>query len=163
MKLISLWEPWATLMAIGAKRIETRSWRTDYRGWLAIHASKSGLSKAQLRDCYSDPKFALALSGEVLQPGHIIAVVKLIDCCPMDDTGCLPGVFNDYPELDTEQERAFGDYHPDRWAWVTEDLFRFPCPIPYKASQGLCNVGVIALQEMRRQWLGSRAERGGKR
>ena len=38
IKLISLWEPWATLMAIGAKRIETRSWRTPYRGWLAIQA-----------------------------------------------------------------------------------------------------------------------------
>lgn len=152
MKLISLWEPWATLMAIGAKRIETRSWQTSYRGWLAIHASKNGLAKAQLRECLSDPFFAAALAGVDLMPGYIVAVVNLADCCPMVDTICLAGVFSDYPELNTEQERAFGDYHPERWAWVTDNLFRLLHPIPYKASQGLCDVQPEALAEIRRQW-----------
>lgn len=32
MKALSLTQPWATLMAIGAKRIETRSWGAAYRG-----------------------------------------------------------------------------------------------------------------------------------
>ena len=32
MKCISLWNPWATLMALGVKTIETRSWGTDFRG-----------------------------------------------------------------------------------------------------------------------------------
>lgn len=40
MKTISLWQPWASLVAIKAKRIETRSWYTSYRGPLAIHAAK---------------------------------------------------------------------------------------------------------------------------
>jgi activating signal cointegrator 1 len=40
MKAITLTQPWATLVAIGAKRIETRSWPTNYRGPLAIHAAK---------------------------------------------------------------------------------------------------------------------------
>lgn len=40
MKALTVTEPWATLIAIGAKRIETRSWPTDYRGPVAIHASK---------------------------------------------------------------------------------------------------------------------------
>lgn len=31
MKAISLWQPWASLMAVGAKRYETRSWGTLYR------------------------------------------------------------------------------------------------------------------------------------
>lgn len=75
MKLLSLWEPWATLMAIGAKRIETRSWSTPYRGWLAIHASEGGLAKAQLREVLADHVFADALSGVELKPGHILAVV----------------------------------------------------------------------------------------
>lgn len=38
MKAITLMQPWATLVAIGAKRLETRSWSTNYRGPLAIHA-----------------------------------------------------------------------------------------------------------------------------
>lgn len=40
MKALSLTQPWATLVAIGAKKIETRSWSTSYRGPVAIHASK---------------------------------------------------------------------------------------------------------------------------
>lgn len=40
MKALTLHEPWASLVAHGYKAIETRSWRTRYRGPLAIHASK---------------------------------------------------------------------------------------------------------------------------
>ena len=40
MKALTLTQPWASLVAIGAKRIETRSWSTPYRGLLAIHAAK---------------------------------------------------------------------------------------------------------------------------
>jgi len=43
MKALTLTQPWATLIACGAKRIETRSWATDFRGRIAIHAAK-GLS-----------------------------------------------------------------------------------------------------------------------
>lgn len=38
---LSLWQPYATLIAIGAKKIETRSWPTRYRGRLAIHAGQT--------------------------------------------------------------------------------------------------------------------------
>lgn len=39
MKALTLWQPWASLIAVGAKTIETRSWSTTYRGPLAIHAA----------------------------------------------------------------------------------------------------------------------------
>lgn len=155
MKLISLWEPWATLMAIGAKRIETRSWQTSYRGWLAIHASKNGLAKAQLRECLSDPFFAAALNGVDLTPGHIVAVVELKSCIATD---LLAEHGNSFIRGGlTPQEMAFGDYHPERFGWVTDNLFRLPHPIPYKASQGLCDVQPEALAEIRRQWKESRS------
>jgi hypothetical protein len=41
MKVLTLSQPFATLVAIGAKKIETRSWSTKYRGPLAIHAAKT--------------------------------------------------------------------------------------------------------------------------
>lgn len=41
MKALTVRQPWASLIACGAKTIETRSWRTSYRGWLAIHAGKT--------------------------------------------------------------------------------------------------------------------------
>jgi hypothetical protein len=40
MKALTLIQPWATLVALGEKQIETRSWDTKYRGPLAIHAGK---------------------------------------------------------------------------------------------------------------------------
>src|SRR5690348_17556570 len=47
MKALTLTQPWASLVAIGAKRIETRSWSTSYRGPLAIHAAKGFPKSAQ--------------------------------------------------------------------------------------------------------------------
>lgn len=41
MKAITLHQPWATLVSLGVKTIETRSWTTRYRGPLAIHAAKT--------------------------------------------------------------------------------------------------------------------------
>lgn len=39
LKAITIWQPWASLIACGAKQYETRSWKTDYRGPIAIHAA----------------------------------------------------------------------------------------------------------------------------
>ena len=38
MKALTIIQPWATLLAAGKKRIETRSWKTNYRGEILIHA-----------------------------------------------------------------------------------------------------------------------------
>ncbi|HVM07165.1 MAG TPA: ASCH domain-containing protein [Acidimicrobiales bacterium] len=52
MKAISLWQPWASLIAYGVKTIETRSWSTPYRGRIAIHAAKTTKGIDQLPgDC----------------------------------------------------------------------------------------------------------------
>jgi hypothetical protein len=40
VKALSLWQPWASLIAVGAKRFETRSWQTSHRGPLLIHAAQ---------------------------------------------------------------------------------------------------------------------------
>ena len=41
MKAITVWQPWATLLGTGQKHNETRSWRTNYRGEILIHAAKT--------------------------------------------------------------------------------------------------------------------------
>jgi activating signal cointegrator 1 len=152
LKALTLTQPWATLVAIGAKRIETRSWRTSYRGPLAIHAAKGfpKWARATVRDDWDffsvlkpDHAAFLKSNGVRLIPsevgyracaelaiGAVIAIGNLVDCLPIESTGCLPGVFEDYAELDTPQERAFGDFSPSRWAWVLDDVKRFPQPIP---------------------------------
>ena len=60
---LTLTQPWATLMAIGAKLNETRVWRTHYRGWFAIHAGK-GFPGGCQELCFLEPfKSALAAAG----------------------------------------------------------------------------------------------------
>ena len=46
MKVLSIIEPWATLIKEGKKVIETRSWKTSYRGELYIHASNKKIKRS---------------------------------------------------------------------------------------------------------------------
>ena len=41
MKALTIIQPWATLIASGHKMNETRSWKTNYRGEVLIHAGKN--------------------------------------------------------------------------------------------------------------------------
>ena len=45
MRVLSVKEPFATLILNGIKKIETRSWKTNYRGELFIHASGKTFAK----------------------------------------------------------------------------------------------------------------------
>ena len=82
MKAFTLTQPWATLVAISAKRIETRSWGTDYRGPLAIHAAK-GWTEPCVRLFFKEPfKSILEKAGyklfSLLPRGEVIAVCDLV-------------------------------------------------------------------------------------
>jgi hypothetical protein len=59
VKALTLTQPWATLIAVGAKRIETRSWATDYHGQIAIHAAKGlgpvGGKRGLYEQCLEQP------------------------------------------------------------------------------------------------------------
>ena len=141
MKCLSLWQPWATLIAIGAKRIETRHWSTDHRGPILIHAAKKwnldlGCMCAQIP--FIDHLTAIGYypgptKGWGLPFGAIIAVVDLWDCVPTSSLNAAGIRVN-------EPERSFGDFSDGRWGWMTRDLRRFPDPIPFKGHQQLFNV-----------------------
>lgn len=85
MKAISLLQPWASLVVMGAKKIETRSWNTKYRGELLIHASagktKEGRNLAKYNsDFYDALKTEYDVFGLYDLPfGAIIGKVNLID------------------------------------------------------------------------------------
>lgn len=153
MKGLTLRQPWATLVAIGAKRIETRCWNTDYRGPLAIHASTI-YRKAEERVALSSP-FIEKLNAAGYLPdiplGCIVAICKLVDCLPMEPHVCLPGIFDEYPKLNTSIERAFGNYevidsknHRRRWAFVLEDVKPIEPPIRATGCLGLWESEVLA-------------------
>ena len=129
MKAITLTQPWATLVAIGAKRIETRSWRTSHRGPLAIHAAK-GMPDWAKDICNEEPFRSVLLAAGIagvcdLPRGCVIATASLIGCLTTEQS---------FP---SEQEEAFGDYGPGRFAWWLDNVVPLPAPIPAKGSLGL--------------------------
>jgi hypothetical protein len=140
MKALTLIQPWASLVAIGAKRVETRGWRTSYRGPLAIHAAKAFPEWAQ-DTCYEQPflrvLLALGVTLGQLPRGYVIATCKLVNVIPTQALVCLSGFSDDYPELATPQELALGDYSEGRWAWILEDINPLPHPLSAKGSLSL--------------------------
>jgi len=126
---LSLWQPWATAIAAGLKKYETRGWKTDYRGPLAIHASKGtdgiiGIDEAsslvirQIYQLFSPGANPLSVQ-EVriflksrLPLGKVLCVADLVDCHRTQDIrGLLPAT-----------EQAFGNYQDGRWAWQLENV-----------------------------------------
>ena len=107
-KAISLWQPWASLMAMGLKKNETRSWATSYRGPLYIHAAKKiiGWPSIDIQAVF----LCIAFQPSDLTLGCLVCKVDLIDCEKIF-------IHNkpDYPE------RTFGDYTPGRFMWITEN------------------------------------------
>lgn len=75
MKVLTIKQPWATLIMQGDKRFEFRSWQTKYRGDLLIHAGK-GIDKEAMK------RLAKYLPEE-LPYGKILGKVKLVDCIKM--------------------------------------------------------------------------------
>lgn len=111
MKALTLTQPWATLVVAGAKRFETRSWRTEYRGPLLITSSKA--FPADCRALCLQPAFAKALQSYNLPRGCALGVVELIDCKKIKADLRACGL----ADVLKGDELLFGDYTPGRWAW----------------------------------------------
>jgi activating signal cointegrator 1 len=136
MKALTLTQPWATLVAIGAKRIETRSWRTSYTGPLAIHAAK-GYPKWAKDISYSrlfvDVFLSCGLSYRDitrLPTGVVVATCELANCASITNRFV-------FRAEDGAHERDFGDYTPGRYAWILGNVKALPEPIPATGAQGL--------------------------
>lgn len=163
MKALTLWQPWASLLACGAKKYETRSWVTSYRGPIAFHAAKKPFNTLDF--AIFDPYFAKAavdafeqtqLSINRLPLGAIIATAELVNCwyivvhpgTNVDISKHIPigaeSMTNDKHRPDfadyfvpTEQEMAFGDWTPGRYAWEFANIKLLPEPIPTRGGQRL--------------------------
>lgn len=122
MKVISIKEPFATLITNGMKSIETRSWKTNYRGELFIHASGKQLAKEFLTNDY-----AIDLIKKMdMNYGNIICRCNLVDCIYMDES------FLEYIKQNP-REYNVGEYKLGRYAWIIENIEPI-CPIPAKGK-----------------------------
>jgi hypothetical protein len=141
MKAITLYQPWAALISIAAKKIETRSWPTKYRGPLAIHASKKQPKWCREIERESPFKGALYPNGNYLYPwascGCVVAVCVLDECYRIERSFDLPDRDYDPTRILARDEIAFGDYTLGRFMWMLKDIRKLDHPIPAKGKQGL--------------------------
>lgn len=145
MRIISLTQPSATLIAVRAKTFETRSWGTTYRGPVAIHAAKSlspigGVSGLRaLFDTEHATARALQAAeypdADALPLGAIVAVCTIAECYHIQANGMLAN--QTLIPLPGEPERSFGNYTPGRYAWKLVDIQPLLQPLPYRGAQGL--------------------------
>jgi hypothetical protein len=151
MHTLTIWQPWASLCAIGVKPHETRSFYTSYRGPLLIHSSKKDyvpLFNALPTHTRAEMIAALstAYDGNDLPLGAIIAKAELVGCYKItsiqefngapDEIGYWSNdgmVWND----PSERDLLFGDWTPGRFAWKLANVKPLDKPIPCKGQQGL--------------------------
>jgi hypothetical protein len=137
VKGISLWQPWASYVANGAKKIETRGKRTLYRGRLAIHAAKRydsnqkrthGRINMRLHDMKRDD---LVVSGLTIPLGEVVALVDLVDVVEMTP---------EWIAARSPLELRLGNYRPGRWGWILKNV-RPVTGVPLRGRQWLWALG----------------------
>lgn len=138
MKALTVYQPWASLIVAGIKRIETRPMRTGQRDTLAIHAAKASPLQTMAGMPYIDRERVLAIvDNELLVPaedlprGCLLGTVTVIDCLPAEIVGKVYNV--------GRAEHQLGDYTEGRYAWVLRDPRQLGWVIPCRGYQGLWN------------------------
>ncbi|HEY9736923.1 MAG TPA: ASCH domain-containing protein [Trichocoleus sp.] len=151
MRILTLWQPWASLIAAGLKRCETRSWRTDYRGPLVIHAAKRPMKYPDMATWIEavilaeeaekfDDQSIVPLVSE-LPYGAVVAIADLAGCFKMVHATDASAVGKNEILIGQQSvlERAVGDWSAGRFAWQLENIKALE-PILWKGGQGLRDV-----------------------
>lgn len=128
MKVLSLTEPYATIIKEGKKTIETRSWKTSYRVKLYIHASSTKIPKE-----YKNNKELMSLVDiNNLNYGYIICSCDLVDCIEMTKE-FIENV------KQNKNEYISGVYAKGRYAWILKNIEIIENPIKAKGHLGIWN------------------------
>ena len=136
MKVLSMIQPWASLFVLREAKFETRSWRTNYRGPLAIHTSKK-IDKA-----VCDHVAIQALLGkhgytkDNLPTGMIIAVCQLEKCLRVIENNKTWAVLED-GQIVSGNDYFLGDFEVGGYAWQVKEMQLLDKLIPAKGKLGL--------------------------
>ena len=137
MKCVSLYQPWATLVVLGAKRYETRSWATEYRGRLGIHASRTWRPECEELCRQESVRRLLRAAGyrstADLPRGALLGTVELVDCVATEFL---------MPEDLGAEQRRLGDFRPGRFAWKLLDPVRLAAPLRLCGQLGVFDADV---------------------
>lgn len=129
MKVLSIKEPFATLIKNKKKYIETRSWKTNYRGELYIHASISNIKgdvkeRKELMNLVNDDKMGY---------GNILCRCELVDCVYMTEE------YIDHIKTNEYQQYICGRYEAGRYAWILKNIEPLDKVIPAKGQLVIWN------------------------
>lgn len=125
MKAITIKEPWASLIVNGYKKYEFRSWKTNYRGKILIHAGMS-IEKDMLGNIKD--------YNIEINKGAIIGEADLVDCILVNEE------FD--KELRNIDKIVYGNNHINNYAWKLENIKKYDKPILIKGKLGLWNYEV---------------------
>ena len=123
MKVLTLKQPWATLVAEGIKKYEFRSWKTKYRGKILIHAGCE-IDKKEL-DKYKN-------LGYEFPKSKIITPVDLVDCLELDE--------NLNKQIIAENNIVYGNKVRTGYAWKLENVKKINYPKETNGQLGLWNI-----------------------
>jgi len=155
IRVVTLWQPWASLIWLGLKDNETRHWNISYRGNLLIHAAKKPCNIQMLREYGLIPErsgFGSPYQKQIydaLEPflvegfpyGQIVAKCQLKDVFPMTKEMILE---------QSEVELLCGNWAVGRYAWKLENIQQLNPGFPYKGSQGLSIPSDDAIEAIQR-------------
>ncbi len=153
IRALSLLQPHASLVALGEKHIETRSFQRTYLGPIAI-ASSAAWKAAAKRRAFEDTDFAeawrrhrdLIESVDDLPLGMIVAVARIVAYLPSELIVAMDRKRERRSRLVLEgvtcgeSEIAFGDYSRNRFGWVLADVHRLTAPVPCKGALGIWKI-----------------------
>lgn len=124
MKALTLYQPWATLIAYGQKRVETRPRPWKYEGPIAIHAGKT-------IDAAACEQFKFV--PQALPTGCVVAIAEMIGCV-------------EFPSLQYPPE-PYGDYTPGRYGYPFRRIQALDTPIAARGKQGIWEFDEALLPE----------------
>ena len=143
LQALTLQQPWAYCVANGLKRYETRSWETNHRGLLAIHAG----SNAKPEHFRTAEKIGLDINDKSgpfwADRGKIIAISELAEITQITNEDELA-----YWRSTTEAD--YGFYNMGSFVWRLENVLVLPRPV---ATRG--NMGIWYVDRVDRDTIGS--------
>ena len=122
IKCVSVREPFAWAIIHGGKDVENRTWPTNHRGLLAIHASMQLHPYQAEGDIRFDAWTTKTKFDKKENLGKIVGLVTIIDCVPYDIC-----------------ESEWREEWPGAFCWILEKPMPID-PIPWTGRLGLFDV-----------------------
>jgi hypothetical protein len=130
MKALTICQPYGEAICRGLKRVENRTWPTDARGPLLIHAGKS-------RDWLDSWRTASHDWRRIMAFGAIVGRAELVDCVRIR---ALRAGKCGHDDL------RYHEHAEGPWCWVLDSIERLERPFPCRGRQGLFDVSIEALE-----------------